>query len=183
MCAGLAGCALETPSPSTGYLPASAFGGAVIGEDPSMAAANDAAWVFAHPGRMQGQPAQMAMGIASLDAMAGQFSTSPRWERMDALVKLQMLRARSRVRRILGVRPGAPSQAVIDALVAAARALHRGDERAALTALSAPVFIHPPRRSLALLAHFPYVPLANHATAFASQYLYPGGGVDQGTMD
>lgn len=180
---GLAGCALETPPPSTGYLPPGAFGNAIINEDPAIAAANDATWVFAHPAGVQGNPAEMALAAASLDAMAGQFSTSPRWERMDTLVKLQMLQARSKVRRILGVRVGAPSQAVIDVLVAASQALHRGDEQAALSALSAPVFTFPPSRTLAILTHFPYVPLANHATAFASQYLYPGGGIDQGTMD
>jgi hypothetical protein len=183
ICASLAGCGLETPPPSTGTMPPNAFGNAIIGEDPAMAAANDATWVFAHPARVQGKPAEMALAAASLDAMAGQFSTSPRWARMDTLVKLQMLQARSKVRRILGVRPGAPSQAVIDALVAASHALHRNDEPAALAALSAPVFTLPPARTLAILAHFPYVPLANHATAFASQYLYPGGGFDQGTMD
>jgi hypothetical protein len=179
----LAGCALETPPPSTGYLPPGAFGNTMINEDPAMAAANDATWVFAHPASVQGNPAAMALAAASLDAMAGQFSTSPRWARMDTLVKLQMLQARSKVRRILGIRPGAPSQAVIDALVGASQALHRGDEPAALSALSAPVFTAPPSQTLAILAHFPAVPLANRATSFASQYLYPGGGDNQGTLD
>jgi hypothetical protein len=183
ICLMLAGCALETPPPSTGTLPQGAFGNAITGEDPAIAAANDATWVFAHPAGVQGNPAEMALAVASLDAMAGQFSTSPRWVRMDTLVRLEMLQARSKVRRILGVRQGAPSQAVIDGLVAASQALHRGDQQAALAALSAPVFTLPPRRTLAILTHFPYVPLANHATAFASQYLYPGGGMDQGSMD
>lgn len=182
-CMFLASCALETPPPSNGYMPEDAFGSAVIGEDPAMAAANDATWVFAHPASVQGKPAEMALAVASLDAVAGEFSTVARWARMDSLVKLEMLRARARVRQILGVRPNAPSQAVIDALVAVSKALHRGDQPAALRALSAPVFTKPPQRALAVLTHFPYVPLANHATAFASQYLYPGGGMDQGSMD
>ncbi len=178
----LAGCALETKPPSTGYLPPDAFGNSIIGEDPAIAAANDATWVFAHPAGVQGNPEAMALAAASLDAVAGQFSTSPRWVRMDTLVRLQMLQARSKVRRILGIRSGAPSQAVIDALITTSRALRRGDQRAAQAALSAPVFAFPPRRTLAILTNFPYVPLANHATAFASQYLYPGGGTDQGSM-
>lgn len=179
----LAGCALETPPPSTGYMPADAFGSTIIGEDPAIAAANDATWVFAHPAGVQGDPAAMALAVASLDAVAGEFSTVGRWGHMDSLVKLEMLRARAKVRQIIGITPDAPSQAVIDALMAASKALHRGDEPAALAALSAPVFTNPPRRTLALLVHFPYVPLANHATAFASQYLFPGGGMDHGDMD
>lgn len=172
----LAGCALETPSPSTGYLPANAFAGTIIGEDPAMAAADDATYAFGHIGAMQNRPAEMALAVASLDAMAGQFTTSGRWSGMDSLAKLEMLQARSAVRRVLGIAPGTPSQTVIDVMVRTGHALAAGDTQGARAALRAPGFTLKPGRTLAILAHFPYVPVANHATAFASRYLYPGGG-------
>jgi hypothetical protein len=176
LCLSLAGCAYETPLPSTGYLPADAFGDSVIGEDPAIAATNAATEAFAYPGKMQGRPAQMALAIASLDAMAGQFSTRGRWIAMDSLAKLQMLDARDEVRAILGVPKATQSQSLIDHLVAASHALDRGDQIAALTALSGPDFTKPPAQTLALLTNFPKVPDANYATMAASQNLFPVGG-------
>ncbi|MCF3947915.1 hypothetical protein AiwAL_17155 [Acidiphilium sp. AL] len=171
----LAGCGLETPSPSTGYLPADTFGNRIIGEDPAIAATDAATDAFAHPGAMQGRPAKMALAVASLDAMAGQFATGGRWLGMNSLAKQQMLAARGRVRRILGIAPGTPSQTVIDAMVGAAHQLRHGNRPGALEALASPGFTFPPAHTLAVLAHFPPVPLANQATMFASRYLFPGG--------
>lgn len=171
----LAGCAL-TPAPSTGYLPADTFGNRIIGEDPAIAATDAATYAFAHPGAMRGRPAKMALAVASLDAMAGQFATGGRWLGMNSLAQQQMLAARSRVRRILGIVPGTPSQTVIDAMVGAAHQLRRGNRPGALDALASPGFSLPPTQTLAILTDFPPVSLANHATMFASQYLYPGGG-------
>ncbi|MGC9271195.1 hypothetical protein [Acidiphilium sp.] len=171
----LAGCALERPAPSVGYLPADSFGGAIIGEDPAIAATNAATYAFAHPGAMRGHPAKMALAIAALDAMAGQFATGGRWIGMNPLAKQEMLRARSRVRRILAIAPGTPSQTVVDAMVGAARQLRRGNRAGALEALASAGSARPPAAILALLADFPPVPLANRATRFASPYLYPGG--------
>ena len=178
--AGLTGCAYETPLPSTGYLPADAFGNSVIGQDPAIAATNAATEAFAYPGMMQGRPAQMALAIASLDAMAGQFSTGGRWMAMDPIAKQQMLDARNQVRGILGVPETAQSQSLIDHLVAASHALDRGDQAAALTALSGADFTKTPAQTLALLTNFPKVPNANYATMAASQDLFPmDGGFDK----
>ncbi|MDD2875694.1 MAG: hypothetical protein PHT60_00535 [Acidiphilium sp.] len=175
MTLALAGCALETPAPSIGYLPFSTFSHSIVGEDPAFEATNAATYAFAHPAAIQGHPARMAVAIASLDAMAGQFATGARWVGMNTLAKQAMLQARAQVRSILGIAPGTPSQTVVDALIGAARQLRRGNRPGAVLALSSPGFTMPPAQALALLAHFPAVPLANHATMFASQYLLPGG--------
>ena len=175
LCLALAGCALESPIPSTGYLPYNAFGNAAIGQDPAIAAMQTATFAFAHPAVMRGDPAQMALAIASLDAMAGQLSTVGRWLEMPSLAKLDMLQARERVRAIIGISPDVPSQTVIDALVAASFALDRGDPAAAERALTRPGFSMASTRMLALLGQFPEVPIANRATMFASRYLHPGG--------
>ncbi|HQT68267.1 MAG: hypothetical protein B7Z78_01920 [Rhodospirillales bacterium 20-60-12] len=178
----LAGCALETPPPSTGYLPASAFATIAAGEDSPMAAINDATYVFAHPASIQGQPAQAALAIASLDAMAGQFSTVPRWSNMSSIAKLQMLQARHDVRALLGIRPGTQSQTVVDCFSQLAALLGAGNQQAALNLLASPFFMNPPAQTLATLTNMPYVASANIATQHASQFLYPGGGTSNTGM-
>ncbi len=168
----LAGCALEAPPPSTGFMPQDAFGNSVVGQDPTMATFNEAMFAFTHPKMMQNRPAEMALAVASLDAMAGQFSTSGRWMTLDPIAKMQMLQARKRVRAILGISETAPSQMVIDQLVKASKALDAGDQTAALAALSGGVFTMPATQSLALLTHFPDVPIADYATMTANGDLY-----------
>lgn len=168
VCLALGGCLHVAPAPSTGYLPADAFSTIAPGQDPAMAAVQEALVAFAYPARMQGRPAEMALAIASLDAMAGQFSTSGRWIGMDAITQQEMLDARAEVRGILGVPETAPSQSVIDQLVAASRALDEGDQKAALAALSGPDFTKTPEETLAILTHFPRAPTANIATMDAN---------------
>jgi hypothetical protein len=176
LCVALASCTAPPPA-DTGYLPAGAI---PTNEDISVAATSAAANAFAYPGAMHGHPAREAIAIASLDAMAGQFSTSGRWLYMDDAVKLEMLQARAQVRAILGVPAATQSQSLIDHLVQAAQALDAGDSQAARSALSGPDFSYPPDRTLALLADFPRVQMANTATINADAALFPqgGGGMD-----
>ena len=176
----LSGCALEAPPPATGFLPQDAFGNSVVGQDPAVATFNEALYAFSHPQTMQNRPAQMALAVASLDAMAGQFSTGGRWMAFDPLAKMEMLRARTRVRAILGIAETAPSQAVIDQLVRASKALDAGDQAAAMAALSGGVFTRPAAQTLALLTHFPDVPVADHAIMDASRAMNAPGGIYNG---
>ncbi len=171
----LAGCVHVAHVPPPGYLPEDAFGNSVVGEDPAFAAVTDAMMAFAYPQRLQGNPAGMALAIASLDAMAGQFAASGRWAGWDEMTKQEMMDARTQVRAILGVPANASSQAVIDHLVAASHALDRGDQAAALAALSGPEFTASPARTLAILSHFPRVPAANKATMDANLNFFPSG--------
>jgi hypothetical protein len=174
LCLALGGCTLHVaPAPSTGYLPAGTFDKIAAGQDPDLAAVQQAMIAFAYPQRMHGRPASMALAVASLDAMAGQFSTSGRWSTMDPLVQLEMLDARAEVRGILGIPGNAPSQVVIDRLVAASQALDAGDQPAALAALSGPAFTKTPARTLAILADFPKAPAANIATIDADANFFP----------
>jgi hypothetical protein len=172
----LSGCALEAQPPSTGFMPVDAFGNSVVGQDLTMATFNQAMFAFAHTKMMQNRPEEMALAVASLDAMAGQFSTGGRWMAMDPIAKMQMLQARERVRAIVGISETAPSQAVIDQLVRASKALEAGDQAGALAALSGGGFTVPATQTLALLTHFPYVPIANRATITANQDLLAPGG-------
>lgn len=175
-CAAVQGFNSNLPPRDIGVLPADAFGDAVVGEDPAIAAMNAATYAFAQPAAMQGQPAEMALAVASLEAMAGQFATNGRWSGIDTLAKLQMLGARAKVRAVLGVAADANCQDVIDGLVGAAQAIKRGDAAGAWQAVAGQEFTKGAQATLALLAHFPAVPAANVATMNASRYLYPMGG-------
>ena len=169
---GLPGFGQAMQAPSTGYLPADTFGSSLVGQDQTNAATNTAMAAFAYPGPTQGQPAQTALAVASLDAMAGQFSTQARWATMSPIAKREMLDARNEVRDILGVPENVPSQSLIDHLVAASHSLDKGNQTAALAALSGPDFTKTPEQTLAILANFPNVPIANYATLDASQSFF-----------
>jgi hypothetical protein len=177
---GLGGCAAPAPGPSVGYLPAGAFGPADVQEDPQAAALSTAEEAFAHNGAMQGRPAQMALAVACLDAMGGQFSGPGRWVGTASTAPAQMRQARDEVRTILGIPLSAPSQAVIDRLVAFARAEQAGDGQAAMTALQSPDFTKGPAATAALLAHFPGDEDADAATFAAQDLLFPMGGGSDG---
>ena len=63
-----------------------------------------------------------------------------------------------------GLPPARPAQAVVDELLAAARALDDGDEARARTALGPPAFTAPADDTLRRLADLPYIRIANIAT-------------------
>ena len=131
-----------------------------------------AQWAFADPGRTRDRPIDAARAAASMDYIAGQLYTSPRWSNIPALTKEQLLQGRQEVRQALGVAPGAPSQAVVDRLAATADALQHQDQTAALRQLGPPVFTSAPQDVLARLTNLPYLQMANVSTMHAAQELF-----------
>lgn len=95
---------------------------------------------------------------------------------MDSATKLHMAQARDDLRRILGIRPDAPSQAVVNALLRLSAGLQFGDRAEVAEALASPVFTLPPEETLQRLSNLPYDRTANLATAFAEAQMFPGGG-------
>lgn len=148
------------------------------GGDPDVTAVNLAQWAFADPGRTYGRPVDAARAAAAMDYIAGELNTSPRWSNIPALTQEQLLQGRQEVRQALGVAPGAPSQAVVDRLTAAADALTRNDEPAALRQLGPPVFEPPPQQVLAVLSKMPYLRMANVSTMRAANELFEPGDND-----
>ena len=69
------------------------------GFDPDVTAVNLARWAFADSGRTRGRPIEGARAAASMDYIAGELYTSPRWANIDALTKEQLLQGRQEVRR------------------------------------------------------------------------------------
>ena len=142
------------------------------GFDPDVTAVHQAQWAFADAGRTYGRPIEAARAAASMDYIAGELYTSPRWARISALTKEQLLQGRQEVRVALGIPPGTPSQAVVDHLTAAGNALAAGDQPAALALLSGPTFTSPPEQVLARLSNMPYLRMANVSTMRAANELF-----------
>lgn len=127
-----------------------------------------AQWAWADPSRTHGLPAQGAQAVAEIDYLSGMLSTNLQWLALSPFAKLRMLQARVDVRAALGIAPGAPSQAVVNAMLAARAALDAGDQKAALDYLSGPIFTLGPEKTLARLGALPYVQTANIGTAMTA---------------
>ena len=97
---------------------------------------------------------------------------------LSPLTKLKMLQARTEVRKALAIRPDAPSQIVVNALLQFAWAWQSGNQPAAMHALAAPVFTLPPPQTLQVLNNLPYIPTANYATADLASHQLLGGDKD-----
>lgn len=172
----VAGCAGMKPDvPDTAQLPQGALGG---GLDPDVTAANLAQWAFADSGRTYGRPIEAARAAASLDYLAGQVTSSPRWANVSVLTKAQLLQGRAELRAALGVAPGASSQQVVDSLVNAGNALAANDPVGAARTLGAPVFPAGAEKTLATLSNLPYLRMANVSTMRLSNQLFDNGGSD-----
>ena len=159
---------------SVGYLPVNQFENLVYDDNPDLFCYNENPWTiglylatrtFGHPSEMKGNPVQMALAIAALDALAGQLYTGVlnRYS-IHAFSAMEMLQARERVRSVLGIAATTPSQSVIDHLLLVAEALQNGDQTAALQALRAPEFTNSPEQTLGILSNFPFIRIANDAT-------------------
>ncbi len=170
---GLAGCATLPPTPATPYLPAGVYG---VYLDNDTGAINQSSWAFASPANTRGNPVDAARAVIALEYLPGELHENPRWVGMDSATKLHMAQARDDLRRILGIRPDAPSQAVVNALLRLSAGLQFGDRAEVAEALASPVFTLPPEETLQRLSNLPYDRTANLATAFAEAQMFPGGG-------
>ena len=146
--------------------------------DPDVTAMNLAQYAFADPSRTYGRPIDAARAAASMEYVAGEFYTSPRWANVSAITKEQLLQGRAEVRAALGVAPGTSSQAVVDRLIAAANAMQAQDRAAAIALLGAPVFTAPGEVVLARLSAMPYLQMANVSTMRAAGQLFGPDGRD-----
>ncbi len=161
--------------PDTAHLNSAQLG---TNADPDVTAMTMAQYAFADPSRTYGRPIDAARAAASMEYVAGEFYTSPRWSNISALTKEQLLQGRIEVRNALGVAPGTPSQAVVDRLTAAANAMQAQDRAAAVGLLGAPVFTVPGETVLARLSALPYLQMANVSTMKAAGQLFDPNGRD-----
>lgn len=159
--------------PDTARLAPGALGS---GFDPDVTAINLAQWAFADSGRTRGRPMEAARAAASMDYIAGQLYTSPRWSHISAITKEQLLQGRVEVRQALGVVPGTSSQAMVDHLTVAGNALAAGDQAVAIAQLGGPVFSEPGEVVLQRLANMPFLRMANVSSSRAANQLFENGG-------
>ncbi|MEA2741472.1 MAG: hypothetical protein QOH05_4779 [Acetobacteraceae bacterium] len=166
----LAACATLPATRNTPFLPPGVYG---TYEDNDIGAINQAAWAFSSPTNTRGNPVEAAKAVVALEYLSGELKENPRWIGMDASIPLRMAQARDELRRILGIRPDAPPQAVVNALLALSLDLQTGNQPAAMQVLSSPLFTRPPEQTLQVLANLPYVQQANLATARAEEQAFP----------
>lgn len=163
-CLALAACGQVQPPPSTAQLPPFFYGTLV---DNDIGAINQASYLLGSPARTRNDPVAGLQAAIAVEYLGGELNSAPQWFRMSPLTKMDMLRAREAFRRLLGVKPGTPSQFVVNAEIWAMWDLMHGNRAAAEHALSGPIFTQPPQRTLAILTNLPYVPAARAATASA----------------
>jgi hypothetical protein len=155
----LAGCGALPAPVDTARLPPGEFASG----DPDLAAVSYAAAAFSDQASTYGEPAAGAEAVLAVEYIAGAMNTEPRWATLDPDIQGQLLRARALVREAIGVAPNAPSQAVVDALATARRALQNGDRAEAAAAFHPPVFTLPPDKTIEALANLPYMQPVNVA--------------------
>jgi len=164
----LLACVPAGPAPPGASLPPGAVQGA---GDPARGAILSTAYVFGTPSSVAGRPDAAATAVAQLEYLAVEIPTGARWAYFSPTVGLALRDARSEARAALGIAPGAPPQAVIDALYASAASLRAGDRAAAARALSPVVAPAGGDAVLARLAALPPLPRAAAATAQAEREL------------
>ncbi len=169
----LAACATLPPTQRTPFLPPDVFG---IYQDNDIGAINQSAWAFASPANTSGNPAEAARAVVALEYLPGELQENPRWAAMDQATKRHMGQARDQLRQILGIRPDAPPQLVVNVLLSLSWELRTGNHDAAMQDLAAPIFTRPPASTLQTLSNLPYVQAANLATSRAEGQSFPVGG-------
>ena len=170
----LGACASLPATQRTPYLPAGVYG---TYQDNDVGAINQSSWAFSSPANTRGNPVAAIKAVIALEYLPGELSENPRWIAIPDSVTRRMGRARDELRKILGVHMNAPSQLVVNTLLALSVDLQTGNQPAAMQVLGSPVFTLPPQQTLRILSNLPYVQQANLATARAEQmFLAQGGG-------
>src|SRR2546430_1887448 len=86
-------CAVAPPV-DTSMMPPDAFG--TGGQAGGTAGLNETVWAFADPSRTRNNPGEAARAVASVDFLAGNLNTSPRWVFLQPFIKDQMLHGGAR---------------------------------------------------------------------------------------
>lgn len=153
--ASLAACGTAQPPPTA--LNAAATR---LDADPVRAAIRGAADTFAYPESVQGKPQEAATAVAQLEFIAVEIMAARTSINFSGIVGPALQSGRFEVRNYLGIAQNAPSQAVIDALLAVPPALG-----------NAAMFTAGPAETMRRLADMPRLPQANSATAVARQQM------------
>jgi hypothetical protein len=176
--AALAACAQPSgyPPPPLVSLPADAVVGA---GDPTRAAVFNTAFAFGTPASLQGKPDEAARAAANFEFLTVEIPYGARYRGLNAILQPELEAGRAELRTVLGVRPDAPPQQVVDALYAASRALRAGDVPAAERILSGPVFTAGGTATLQRLAALPPMPRVGTAAVRTQQEIQRSDQIDR----
>lgn len=148
--------ACSTPPPPATLTPAASR----LDTDPVRAAIRGAADAFAYPESLAGRPEAAAIAVAQLEFLAVEIMANRTSLRLSGIVGPALQAARTEVRGYLGIPESAPSQPVIDALLATPPNL---SQPALFPAGAA--------ETLRRLSAMPRLPQANTGTAIARQQM------------
>ena len=166
--AAAAACGALAKPPDTAQLPPGVFSPS----DQDVSATQYAQYAFADSARTYGNPVAGAQAVLAMDYIAGELTTSPRWANIGATTQQQLLDARAQTRQAVGIAPDAPSQLVVNSLVAARNDLASGDQAAAARDLDNAAFPAGGAHTVQVLANLPYIQAANVATQQAAEQLF-----------
>ena len=173
LCLLLASCAPPSGPPVVPpVLPAHVYGER---KDNDRGALAQAQWAFTDPDNTRGNPVAAALAVVAVEYLADDLRTNPPWFWPSAGTVDRMVQARVDLRRVLGMRPDAPPQAVVDAMLTTVAALRRNEPGVAREALRGDAFTLGPDETLRRLGSLPFLPSVNAAAnlAYSSQW-YPG---------
>jgi hypothetical protein len=152
--AAVAACGV-IPADNTARMPLNQFGGPVLNQNQAIGLSS---WALKNPATTRGNPELAARAIAAEDWLAGQDMLAGNFGSYQPVNEVPWGELRREVRGAIGVAPGAPSQVVVDRLLAASEALHAGDKAGAEAQLQSPVFSLGADGTLAALANLPPFP-------------------------
>jgi hypothetical protein len=151
---GLAGCGAFRPY-DTATMPLTPEGAPVLSQNDAIALSS---WALKDPANTAGNPARAARAIAAEDWLAGQSILYGNFGTYAPGGELSWQQFRQQARAAIGVPPNAPSQELVNRLLAVDVALKAGQPEAAKAQLAAPIFTLGPDRTLAALANLPKLP-------------------------
>jgi len=151
----LAACSTAQPPPTA--LNAAATR---LDADPVRAAIRGAADTFAYPESVQNRPQEAAIAVAQLEFIAVEIMAGRTSINFSGIVGPALQSGRFEVRNYLGIAQDAPSQPVIDSLLATPPALG-----------NTAIFTAGPAETMRRLAALPRLAQANSATAIARQQM------------
>jgi hypothetical protein len=140
---------------NTARMPNASTGGPVLNEDQAIALSG---WALKDPATTHGNPERAARAVAAEDWLAGQTMLYGQFGDYQPGGSYYWQQFRDQVRQSLGIAPTAPSQDVVNHMLAAADALKANDTAAAAAQFQAPEFGLGGQGTLAALSNLPSFP-------------------------
>jgi hypothetical protein len=170
----LAACAQGGLTPTdTATMPLNASGGPELTQGEAIGLSS---WALNDPASTAGNPERAARAIAAEDWLAGQTTLYGNFGSYAPIGEISWAQFRQQARAAIGVAPNAPSQEVVNRLLAAADRLAAGETDAAKAELAAPVFSLGPDATLRALTNLPRLPASEWAFVELSRNLDRSGG-------